>query len=42
MFVLRSGYSEVACMDEDVAMWERWLREVGVVAVGNANDANFV
>jgi hypothetical protein len=29
-------------MDEDVAVWDRRLRVVGVVGVGNANDMDFV
>ena len=29
-------------MDEDVAVWDRWLRVVGVVGVRDANDMDFV
>jgi len=29
-------------VDEDVAVWERWLGIVGVVGVGDADDADFV
>ena len=42
MFVLSPGHSEVACMNEDVAVWERGLGDVGVVGVGNADDADGV
>ena len=42
VFVLSSGYSEVACMNEDVGVWEKRLGVVGVVGVGNANNTDFV
>ena len=41
MFVLGSRYGEVTCVDEDVAVWKSRLRVVGVVGVGDANDADF-
>jgi hypothetical protein len=40
--MFRSGNSEVSSMDENVAVWERWLRVVGVVGVRYANDMDFV
>jgi hypothetical protein len=42
MLELGSGYSEVTCVDEDVAIWESRLGIVGVVSVGNADDADLV
>ena len=29
-------------MDEDIAVWERWLGVVGVMGVRDANDVDFV
>ena len=29
-------------MDEDIAVWDRWLRVVGVVSVRDANDMDFI
>ena len=40
--MFRSGYGEVASMDEDVAVWERRLRVVSVMGVRDANDMDFV
>ena len=40
--MFRSGYGEVASMDEDVAIWDRRLRVVSIVGVRDANDMDFV
>lgn len=29
-------------MDEDVAVWYRWLQVVSIVCVGDANNMDFV